>query len=76
MSPAGQPCSRDDERALKKIRRRREQVEADQILAIKQASANGASSYSIGEAVGLSHSHVQRILRGNYDKLLERGEAT
>jgi hypothetical protein len=74
VSPAGQPCSKEDERALKKIRRQREHLEATQILAIKQASANGASSYAIGEAVGVSHSHVQRILRGQYDHLLKADE--
>jgi hypothetical protein len=70
VSPAGQPCTPEDERALRKIKRQRERMEASQIVAIKQASANGASSYAIGEAVGLSHSHVQRILRGQYDHLL------
>jgi hypothetical protein len=74
VSPAGQPCTKADERELRKIRRQRERLEATQILAIKQASANGGSSYAIGEAIGLSHSHVQRILRGQYDHLLKSGE--
>lgn len=75
MSPAGQPCTPEDERALKAIRRQETRLDAKRILAVKQAAANGASSYAIGEAVGRSHSQVQRILRGEYDKLLDPEEA-
>lgn len=71
VSPAGRPCTPEDERALKAIKRKQGKIDAERILAVKQAAANGASSYAIGEAVGLSHSHVQRIVRGDYDSVLD-----
>lgn len=70
VSPAGQPCSKEHERALRAIKRRQDKLSADRVTAVKRAAADGASSYAIADAVGLSHTHVQRIVRGDYDKLL------
>lgn len=65
----------DDEQALASIRTRRASLLADEIVAVKQASANGASSYAIGAALGRSHVHAQRLIAGTYDKRLNAESA-